>query len=72
MEVHVPIYEYQCPGCSHKFEKIQSVSEKEKIACPKCGGRAERVLSPFSCGGGKETDSAAGSACGPAPGGRYS
>lgn len=32
----VPIYEYQCDGCSHKFEVIQKVSDALLTECPAC------------------------------------
>jgi putative FmdB family regulatory protein len=66
----VPIYEYQCSKCSHRFETIHGASEKDlKIICPKCGDpRPERVISLFSCGGSQSTDSGSVSACGPKPG----
>jgi putative FmdB family regulatory protein len=66
----VPIYEYQCSKCSHRFETIQGISDKAlKITCPKCGDtQPERVISLFSCGGGQSADSGSVSACGPKPG----
>jgi putative FmdB family regulatory protein len=33
---HVPIYEYQCQACKHKFEKLQKVSDKPLSICPQC------------------------------------
>ncbi|MBM4333946.1 MAG: zinc ribbon domain-containing protein [Deltaproteobacteria bacterium] len=67
---NVPIYEYQCSKCSHRFEMIHGVLEKElKISCPKCGdSRPQRMVSSFSCGGVKGSDIGPGSACGPKPG----
>ena len=66
----MPIYEYQCSKCSHRFEIIHGASEKNpKIACPKCGdAHPERVISLFSCGGSQSTDSGSVSSCGPTPG----
>jgi putative FmdB family regulatory protein len=40
----VPLYEYECPHCHHRFEKIESYSAPEKRKCPNCGKTAERVL----------------------------
>lgn len=40
----MPLYEYKCVKCGHRFEKIESVSAKETKKCPKCGAKAERVL----------------------------
>jgi putative FmdB family regulatory protein len=41
----VPLYEYQCKQCSHRFEKIQSFSAPEEKVCPECGGEVERLIS---------------------------
>ncbi len=41
----MPLYEYQCKKCNHRFEKIQKFSDPETKECPKCGGEAERLLS---------------------------
>lgn len=41
----MPLYEFECVSCHHRFEKIQSVSEADP-ACPKCGGKVERLLHP--------------------------
>ena len=46
----MPIYEYVCPGCSHKFEAIRPLSQsKEDAPCPKCQKSARRKLSTFAC-----------------------
>jgi putative FmdB family regulatory protein len=41
----VPLYEYQCKQCAHRFEKIQSFSAPEEKVCPECGGEVERLIS---------------------------
>ena len=41
----MPIYEYECKKCSHKFERIQRFSDPLVKKCPKCGGKVEQVLS---------------------------
>ncbi len=41
----MPIYEYQCKKCKHKFEKIQKFSDPPVKKCPDCGGPVERLLS---------------------------
>jgi putative FmdB family regulatory protein len=40
----VPLYEYECQRCGKRFEKIEKVTAPHKQRCPKCGGRAERLL----------------------------
>jgi putative FmdB family regulatory protein len=43
--VCVPLYEYQCKKCKHRFEKIQKFSDPPVKKCPECGGPAEQLLS---------------------------
>lgn len=40
----MPLYEYECTKCRHRFEKIESVDSSATKKCPKCGARAERLL----------------------------
>jgi len=40
----VPLYEYQCKKCKHKFEKIQKFSDRPVKKCPECGGLLEKVM----------------------------
>jgi putative FmdB family regulatory protein len=40
----LPLYEYKCEKCGHRFEKIESVNASETKKCPKCGAKAERQL----------------------------
>jgi putative FmdB family regulatory protein len=42
----MPLYEYQCKKCHHRFEKIQKFSDPHVKKCPKCGGPVEQLLSP--------------------------
>ena len=32
----MPIYEYQCEACEHRFEKIQKMSDEPLVDCPQC------------------------------------
>jgi len=41
----MPLYEYQCTKCGHRFEKIQKFSDKMIKKCPECGGRVEQLVS---------------------------
>jgi putative FmdB family regulatory protein len=40
----VPLYEYQCKKCKHKFEKIQKFSDPPVKKCPECGSPVEKLL----------------------------
>lgn len=40
----MPIYEYQCDACKHKFEVIQKVSDPLLSQCPACSEKRLRKL----------------------------
>ena len=41
----MPLYEYQCDSCGHRFEVIQKYSDAPVEACPSCPGTVRRLLS---------------------------
>jgi putative FmdB family regulatory protein len=42
----VPLYEYECRKCKHRFERIQRLSEPRIENCPRCkGGKVRKLLS---------------------------
>ena len=41
----MPLYEYECKKCGHRFEKIQKFSDKMVKKCPECGGAVEQMIS---------------------------
>lgn len=42
----MPLYEYECSACHHRFERIQSFSDPIVRKCPKCGkSRVKKLLS---------------------------
>ena len=41
----MPLYEYQCKQCGHRFERIQSFSAPDEKECPVCKGEVERLIS---------------------------
>lgn len=41
----MPLYEYQCDACAHRFELIQKFSDPPADTCPKCGGVVRKLLS---------------------------
>jgi len=49
----MPIFEYQCKDCGHKFEKL-ILGEKEEIRCPKCDSKNVKKLLPSSIGVGRK------------------
>ncbi len=40
----MPLYEYKCGKCGHRFEKIENVKSSLTKKCPKCGAKAERQI----------------------------
>ena len=64
----MPMYEYRCPDCDSRFEKLRRMSEAEQPAeCPKCQSKsAARQLSGFAAvgaGGGSGEMQMGGGGC---------
>jgi putative FmdB family regulatory protein len=38
----MPLYEYLCGSCGHRFERIQKFSDQPLTECPSCGGTVEK------------------------------
>ena len=49
----MPIYEYICDNCDHKFELLRKVGEVGGVNCTRCNSNARRIYSsvPFIFGG---------------------
>jgi len=42
----MPVYEYECRRCKHRFELIQKLSDPPLSKCPKCKkGEVQKLLS---------------------------
>jgi putative FmdB family regulatory protein len=41
----MPLYEYQCEACGHRFEVIQKFSDAPIEACTRCGAAVKKLLS---------------------------
>ena len=41
----MPLYEYECEACGHRFEVIQKFSDAPVETCPKCGSKVRKLLS---------------------------
>jgi putative FmdB family regulatory protein len=69
----MPLYEYLCKKCGHRFEKIQKFSDKPVKKCPECGAAVEQVITApavqFKGSGWYVTDYAKKSATSNAPDG---
>lgn len=57
----MPIYEFECPTCGHRFERLQKLSDTDPSDCPECmkAGVKRRLTAPsfrLSGSGWYETD----------------
>ena len=57
----VPIYDYRCDECGHRFSAVQSFSDGPLEKCPNCGKRPRRLITApaivFKGSGWYKTDS---------------
>jgi len=62
----VPIYDYVCGSCGHRFEVFRGINEAGPHQCPECGGPVARAFVPptihFKGSGWAKTDRRATSA----------
>ncbi|HKC74426.1 MAG TPA: FmdB family zinc ribbon protein [Chloroflexota bacterium] len=42
----MPLYDYQCDHCGHRFEVRQGIKEDPLTVCPQCEGTIRRVIHP--------------------------
>ena len=43
----MPTYEYQCRACGHRFELFQSITDRPRRKCPRCGAnKTDRLIGP--------------------------
>jgi putative FmdB family regulatory protein len=40
----MPVYEYECGSCHHRFEIRQGFDDEPRAVCPRCEGKARRVF----------------------------
>jgi putative FmdB family regulatory protein len=41
----MPVYEYQCTSCQHRFEAKQRITEPPLTACERCGQSVTKLIS---------------------------
>ncbi len=63
----MPLYEYSCRACGHRFEVLQRMGEDgEGLRCPSCAAAgADRQLSTFAGRSSGSTSTAAASGAAP-------
>jgi putative FmdB family regulatory protein len=45
----MPVYEYECSSCRHRFEEWQKITDQPVKVCPKCKARkVQRLISQTS------------------------
>ncbi len=45
----MPVYEYECTACGHKFEELQKITDRPLATCPACHRRkVHRLISQSS------------------------
>ncbi|MEW6033615.1 MAG: zinc ribbon domain-containing protein [Chloroflexota bacterium] len=55
----MPLYEYRCSACGHRFESLAKSSNEPAPRCSRCGSKeVKRMVAGFSTGRGS---------CGPQP-----
>jgi putative FmdB family regulatory protein len=61
----MPLYEYRCPACGHRFEVLQRLGEGgDGLFCPSCSAPApRRQLSTFATAAASKSP-AVGGGCG--------
>ena len=60
----MPLYEFDCPDCSKRFEVIIPYSRLADVVCPSCSGaRVRKCVSGFGIGGGGSRIRNAGKGC---------
>ncbi|RMG66485.1 MAG: zinc ribbon domain-containing protein [Calditrichaeota bacterium] len=56
----MPIFEYRCKDCGHRFEKLVFGSQSLEVRCEKCGSQhVEKMISAFATSA-SQSDSVAG------------
>jgi putative FmdB family regulatory protein len=48
----MPLYEFECPDCEHRFEELSKFETREEMCCPKCGSVEVVVLLSTSVASG--------------------
>lgn len=62
----MPLYEYTCTDCGHRFEILQRLGEgSDGLTCPKCGAaEVEKQFSTFASSSDGKSAGAVSGACG--------
>ncbi len=63
----MPLYEYRCASCNHRFEVLQRLgADAQGLVCPECGhGEVAKQFSTFASAVSGGSKTACAPACGP-------
>ena len=64
----MPIYDFRCKKCGHRFEVLTSISKMDEVVCEKCGAKVERVYQGTCNFGANAVGSGCTGNCGSCPG----
>lgn len=64
----MPIYDFRCKKCGHRFEVLTSISKMDEVVCEKCGAKVERVYQGKCNFGANAVGSGCTGNCGSCPG----
>lgn len=43
-ETGMPLYEYSCVSCGHRFQQHRKVTQRAASRCPRCNGRVKKLF----------------------------
>lgn len=69
-DLHMPVYDFLCRSCDHRFDDLVSLAAVDGQRCPECtSGEVVKLYSPFKVGASSRTSGmdATGGACLPGP-----
>lgn len=58
----MPLYDFKCEKCGHRFETLISWRDKENVKCPECGANVKEEVSSFACS--SRSSGSSGGGCG--------
>ena len=64
----MPIYDFRCKKCGHRFEVLTSISKMDEVVCEKCGAKVKRVYQGKCNFGANAVGSGCTGNCGSCPG----
>ena len=64
----MPIYDFRCKECGHRYEVLTSISRMDQVVCEKCGAKVERVYQGKCNFGANAVGSGCTGNCGNCPG----